>query len=60
MRNAKYKCQVSIPNREIAVVYKSEILSHLMQIGAIEKTTANKIAESLYALEFNKLQKGTG
>ncbi|MCR4648881.1 MAG: ATP-binding protein [Lachnospiraceae bacterium] len=51
-------CQVSIPNREIAAVYKSEILSHLMQIGAIERTTANKIAESLYALDLKKLQKG--
>ncbi|MDO5350345.1 MAG: AAA family ATPase, partial [Lachnospiraceae bacterium] len=27
-----YLCEVSIPNREIAVVYKSEILSHLLQI----------------------------
>ena len=51
-------CQVSIPNREIAAVYKNEILSHLMQIGAIERTTANKIAESLYALDLEKLQKG--
>lgn len=30
-----YLCEVSIPNREIASVYKSEILSHLLQIGAI-------------------------
>ncbi len=34
------------------------ILSHLLQIGAIERTTANKIAESLYALDQKKLQKG--
>ena len=34
------------------------ILSHLMQIGAIERTTANRIAESLYALDLKKLQKG--
>ena len=27
-----YLCEVSIPNREIAAVYKSEILSHLLQI----------------------------
>ncbi len=51
-----YLCEVSIPNREIAVVYKSEILSHLLQIGAITRTTANKIAESLYANDLNKLQ----
>ena len=52
-----YLCEVSIPNREIASVYKSEILSHLMQIGAITRTTANMIAESLYANDIRKLQK---
>ncbi len=56
--DGSWLCQVSIPNREIAAVYKSEIMSHLMQIGAIERTTANKIAESLYALDLTKLQKG--
>lgn len=52
-----YLCEVSIPNREIAAVYKSEILSHFLQIGAITRTTANKIAESLYANDLKKLQK---
>lgn len=52
-----YLCEVSIPNKEIAAVYKSEILSHLMQIGAIIRTTANMIAESLYANDIKKLQK---
>lgn len=47
--DGSYLCEVSIPNREIAVVYKSEILSHFLQTGAITRTTANKIAESLYA-----------
>lgn len=51
-----YLCEVSIPNREIAAVYKSEILSHLFQIGAITRTTANKIAESIYANDLRKLQ----
>ncbi|WP_033153597.1 AAA family ATPase [Pseudobutyrivibrio ruminis] len=51
-------CQVSIPNREIAAVYKSEILSHLMQIGAMRRATANKIAESLFAQDTKKLQEG--
>ena len=51
-----YLCEVSIPNREIAAVYKSEVLSHLMQIGAITRTTANKIAESLYANDLKKIQ----
>ena len=52
-----YLCEISIPNREIAAVYKSEIVSHLLQIGAITRTTANKIAESIYANDYKKLQK---
>ena len=52
-----YLCEVTIPNREIAAVYKGEILTHLLQIGAITRTTANKIAESLYANDQEKLQK---
>jgi hypothetical protein len=32
-------------------------LSHLLQIGAITRTTANKIAESLYVNDYKKLQK---
>lgn len=55
--DGSYLCEVSIPNREIAAVYKSEILSHLLQIGAITRTTANTIAESLYVGDFAKLQK---
>ena len=35
---------------------KSEILSHLLQIGAITRTTANRIAESLYANDHRELQ----
>ena len=55
--DGSYLCEVSIPNREIAAVYKNEILSHLLQIGVITRTTANKIAESLYANDYKKLQK---
>ena len=55
--DGSYLCEVSIPNREIAAVYKNEIFSHLLQIGAITRTTANKIAESLYANNLEKLQK---
>ena len=55
--DGSYLCEVSIPNREIAAVYKSEILSHLLQIGVITRTTANKIAESLYADDIKGLQK---
>ena len=54
--DGSYLCEVSIPNREIAAVYKSEILSHLFQIGAVTRTTANKIAESLYGNDYKKLQ----
>ena len=52
-----YLCEVAIPNREIAAVYKNEILSHLMQMGVMAKTTADRIAESLYANDEIKLQK---
>lgn len=33
--DGSYLCEVSIPNREIAAVYKSEILSYFLQTGAI-------------------------
>lgn len=54
--DGSYLCEVSIPNREIASVYKNEVLSHLLQVGAITRTTANKIAESLYENDCKKLQ----
>jgi len=52
-----YLCEISIPNREIAAVYKSEILSRLIRIGAMTRTTANMVAESLYANDIRRLQK---
>ena len=55
--DGSYLCQVSIPNKEIASVYKSEILAHLMQIGAVSRTTADKIAESLFLNDYVKLEK---
>lgn len=55
--DGSYLCEVSIPNQEIAAVYKGEVLSHLLQVGAVTQTTANRIAESLYAKDWNKLQK---
>lgn len=58
--DGSYLCEVSIPNREIAAVYKSEILSHFLQTGAITRTTANKIAESLYVNDYKKLQSAIG
>ena len=44
--DGSYLCEVTIPNKEIASVYKSEILSHFLQKGIITRTTANKIAEA--------------
>ena len=58
--DGSYLCEVSIPNREIAAVYKTEVLSHLLQIGVITRTTANKIAESLFTNDHSKLQKAIG
>lgn len=55
--DGSYLCQVSIPNKEIAFVYKSEVLTHLMQIGAVSRTTADKIAESLFLNDYAKLEK---
>lgn len=55
--DGSYLCQVSIPNKEIASVYKSEVLAHLMQIGAVSRTIADKIAESLFLNDYVKLEK---
>lgn len=55
--DGSYLCEVCVPNKEIASVYKREIVSHLLQIGAVTRTTANQIAESLYANDYKKLQK---
>lgn len=54
--DGSYLCEISIPNKEISAVYKNEILSHFLQIGAIKRTTANKIAESIYANDSRKMQ----
>ena len=54
--DGSYLCQVSIPNKEIASVYKNEVLSHLIQIGAMSRTTANRIAESLFMNDCVKLE----
>lgn len=55
-----YLCEVSIPNQEIASIYRSDILTHLLQIGAVTKTTSNKIAESLYLGDRARLQAAIG
>lgn len=50
-----YMCRISIPNREIAAVYKNEVTAHMLQIGAVSQATANKIAESLYEADTERL-----
>lgn len=51
-----YLCEIEIPNKEIAAVYKSEILSRMVQNGAMRQSTADKIAESLYSNKHTLLQ----
>ncbi len=51
-----YLCEIEIPNREIAAVFKSEILSHMVQSGAMKQSTADKVAESLYTNNHDLLQ----
>ena len=55
--DGSYLCEVAIPNREISAVYKSEILTYLQNVGAINKATSNMFAESLYSNDIDKLQK---
>lgn len=55
--DGSYLCEVAIPNREIAAVYKSEIIAYMQNVGAINKTTSNMFAESLYSNDIDKLQK---
>lgn len=55
-QDGSYICEATIPNKEIMIVYKKEILSYLMNIGAIQQSTANKIAESLYTNNFTQLR----
>ncbi len=55
-QDGSYICEATIPNKEIMIVYKKEILSYLMNVGAIQQSTANKIAESLYTNDFIQLQ----
>lgn len=51
-----YMCEVSIPNREIGAVYRNEILNHLIRCGAVKRSTAEKIAESIYTRDQARLQ----
>lgn len=55
--DGSYLCEVAIPNKEIAAVYKSEILTYLQKVGAIGNATSNMFAESLYSNDIGKFQK---
>lgn len=54
--DGSYLCEMSIPNKEISTVYKSEILSHLIGVGFMTRSTADQIMLSLYKKDFKKLQ----
>ena len=51
-----YMCEVAIPNKEIAFVYKKEILARLQSI--IPQSSANFIQEALYFGNVKALQEG--
>ena len=49
-----YMCELSLPNREIALVYKKEVLDHL--VNFIPSSTAISIQEAIYTGNTEKLQ----
>lgn len=51
-----YMCEVSIPNKEIACVYKKEILSRLIKGSSLISSSAYKIQKALYAGDTDFLQ----
>lgn len=54
--NGSYMCEIAIPNKEIKAVYRSEILNHMIKTGAVNQSSAEKIAECLYAKDQKKLE----
>lgn len=55
--DGSFLCEVSIPNREILCVYRTEILSHLLSAGAVARTTADDIAEGLFLKDLALIQR---
>ena len=53
--DGSYLCEVSIPNRRLRLSTRVKYY-HILQVGVITRNTANKIAESLYANDYKKLQ----
>lgn len=52
--NGDYMCEVALPNKEIAFVYKKEILERLQEM--IPQSTAISIQEALYSGNVSALQ----
>ena len=50
-----FMCKVSLPNKEIALVYRKEIINRLQQFTS--QSVAIKIQEALYTQNIDKLQK---
>ncbi|MBE5845668.1 MAG: hypothetical protein E7302_16170 [Butyrivibrio sp.] len=56
LSDGSYQCEVMIANREITSVFKMEILNHMIQIGTIQYSTADRVAESLYSKDYDMLK----
>lgn len=53
--NGDFMCQVALPNQEIAVVYRKEILQKLERL--IPQPTAIQVQEAIFTEDCKKLQK---
>ena len=53
--NGDFMCQVALPNQEIAVVYRKEILQKLERL--IPQPTAIQVQEAIFTGDCKKLQK---
>ena len=56
LSDGSYQCEAMIANREITSVFKMEILNHMIQIGTIQYSTADRVAESLYSKDYDMLK----
>ncbi len=52
--NGDFMCKVSLPNKEISLVYKKEIINRVQRIAS--QSTAIGIQEALYTQRIDKLQ----
>ncbi|MDO4961552.1 MAG: AAA family ATPase [Eubacteriales bacterium] len=58
--DGRYLCEVSIPNKEVTAVYKTEVLSYLAGKGALSKNITDRAAEALYSCDIDGLQSVIG